>query len=411
MKEAPPGIRGDRAQGGTKEAKLETAEGARLYESLVIGRQFADVPTIVARICGICPVVHTLTSLKAIENAFGIKVNQQVIILRKILELAQIVHSHSLHLFFLSLPDFFDIKNDLDLVKKFPQESSAVLEIRRFATEVVRVIGGRTVHILTAEVGGFKILPDKSELKKLMGNYDKIFDQALSLVELFRGLSYPRFIRQTEFISLTAACEYAIYEGDLKSHTGWRVKSDKFREKLSEIEKPYERVKQSFLANTGDSFMVGALARINNNYPYLSFQAKKIWDSLGADLPDYNSFHNIFAQMVEVIHCLEQLKILITEFLDASQINLKTDFKVRAGQGVGAVEAPRGTLYHAYEINNQGIITKCDIITPTAQLLNNLEDDLKQYLGEIKSEASVIIKNKIRTLIRAYDPCISCATH
>jgi len=152
---------GDILKGDVAEAKIKTTEGVRLIESILVGRKFYDVPIIAARICGICPVVHSLNTIKAIENAFGIKVSEQTIKLRKLMELSQIIHSHALHLYFLSMPDFYGVRDDLDFIKKHPTQASAAIKCREFALKILEVIGGRAIHPINCEVGGFKVLPAK----------------------------------------------------------------------------------------------------------------------------------------------------------------------------------------------------------------------------------------------------------
>jgi len=172
---------------------------------------------------------------------------------------------------------------------------------------------------------------------------------------------------------------------------------------------PYEAVKRADHFN--QTFMVGALARLNNNFNLLNLLAKKAWKSLNIQLPCYNTFQNNLAQAVEVIHCFEEERILLEKYLKIEEPEIFVKFNVNPGKGVGAIEAPRGTLYHYYELNRDGIVTYANIITPTAQFIANIEHDLEVYLPMIKNLTEDKQKLKIKTLIRAYDPCISCATH
>jgi len=395
--------------GDVKQAKLDTLEGARLIEGILLGRDYFEVPMITARICGICPIVHFLSASQAIEHAFGVKVSEQTIALRKVMELLQIIHSHSLHMFFLSLPDFFGIANDLNFIKKYPKETSAALRVRKFAIDLVELIGGRVVHPLTMEVGGFKKLPGVDEINKLMKGYALILEDALLMAEFTAKIQFPKFKRQQEFIALYDKNEYEILHGDIVSSSGQRYTAKEFEHKIREFHQPFEKVKR---VNLGDKpYFTGALARINLNFARLNPQAKKLWQQKGLALPVENTFFNVYAQAVEVVHALEEIKKLFGELGKIDQKNIKVKVIPKAGEGYGAVEAPRGILLDYYKFDKNGKVLEANVITPTAQFLANLEADLKVYLPLVYKLPMHERRQKIRALIRAYDPCISCATH
>ncbi|MFA4871958.1 MAG: Ni/Fe hydrogenase subunit alpha [Patescibacteria group bacterium] len=411
-------------KGDVKSAKIITTEGARLIEGILVGRHFSEAPIITSRICGICPVVHKLSSIKAIENAFKIMPTPQTIRLRQVLELAQIIHSHALHLFFLSLPDFFGLENDLDFVKKYSQETQCAIKVRAWALKIIETIGGRAVHPINCEVGGFKVLPSKNELKNLQGQYEAVLKNALCLVNLVIKIKYPKLKRETKFICLTNKDEYAIYDGDIKI-SGQGADKEKvisaknFTKNVKEIEEPYRAAKSATLG--GKPFMVGALARLNNNHQQLNPLAKGILKGLRWKFPQYNSFENITAQAVEIVHSIEEINKILRD-LDQnlkSEKNPAEKLKIIGAAnplghdvvGIDAIEAPRGTLYHHYIIDKNGYIKSCNIITPTVSYLKNLEEDIKEYLPNIIKLSEKKRSLKIRALIRAYDPCIACATH
>ncbi|MCX6744161.1 MAG: Ni/Fe hydrogenase subunit alpha [Candidatus Parcubacteria bacterium] len=395
--------------GDVKQAKFDTLEGARLIEGILLGRDYFEVPMITARICGICPIVHFLSATQAIEDAFGTKVSSQTVALRKIMELLQIVHSHSLHVFFLSLPDFFGIENDLNFIKKFPKETNMALRVRKLAIELVKLIGGRVVHPLTMEVGGFKKLPSMEEINKLMKGFAPVFEDALSLAEFTGKIQFPKFRRQQEFIALYDKDEYEVLKGDIVSSSGKRYTAKEFEHQIRELHQPLENVKR---VNLGDKpYYTGALARINLNFAKLNPQAKKLWLQKGLTLPVENTFYNVYAQAVEIVHALEEIKKLLAELGKIDQKNTKVKVIPRAGEGYGAVEAPRGILLDYYKFDAKGKVLEANIITPTAQFLANMEADLKDYLPSVYKLPVHERRQKIRALIRAYDPCISCATH
>lgn len=398
-------------KGDVKTAKLEVQEGIRLIEGVLIGRHYKDMPVIAQRICGICPVVHNLTSIKAIENAMKIKVSDETVKLRKVMEHAQIIHSHALHLFFLSLADFLDIENDLKLVEKYPEEAKKAIKIREYGMEIVKVIGGRVVHPLTNEPGGFKKVPTQEEIRRLVLKGEEILPVAMELAEFFKKIKVPNFSRPTEYICLGKKGEYAIYEGDVISNRGLYVKVQNFEERFHEFQRPKEIIKR-VQRDGKTSYMVGAIARINNNQDKLNMFARDYLKSLNFNLPDYNPFHNVLYQMVEVIHCIGDSTRLLKELAHANLENAITkEYEVREGSAAAAVEAPRGTLYYWVDVDPKGYIKNVNIITPTAQFLTHLEDDIAFFIPGILDADEKEMEKKMRAFIRAYDPCISCAVH
>lgn len=410
--------------GDIKKVKFEVQMGIRLFERILLGRHFEDAAVITARVCGVCPVVHYLTALKAMEDALKVKVKKEVILLRKLLMFAQVIQSHSLHAFFMSLSDFFKITNSQQLVKKFPKWTNDVLKIRDFANELIIAVGRRSIHPVACCVGGMRREPDFGKLKKLYQQVDEIIASAQKLALFFAKLKYPKFSRRTEFIALTSPQEYAIYDGELVSTEGLRAIPNNYEKTIleSQVDEVKRVIPRSPHKSEIKTLMAGALARVNINNKKLNIRARTILKNSHLASPSYNTFHNIFAQTVEVLHCLEETKKLISEFL-ASMVGaqnvgekelfekLNTKYKIKAGRGYALMEAPRGTLYHAYQINKEGKITWANIITPTATFMNNLEEDLKAYLPDIKKLKATERERKIKMLIRAYDPCITCSVH
>jgi len=397
-------------QGDVKSSKLEIQEGIRLIEGVLIGRHYKDMPVVAQRICGICPVVHNITAIKSIENAFGIIVSEETKKLREIMELGQIIHSHALHLFFLSLADFLDMDNDLKLVEKYPKETKIAMRIREYGMEIVRVIGGRVIHPLTNEVGGFKRIPSAEELKKLVFSSGEILQDAIALGSFFKKIKLPEFSRETEYVCLSAPSKYAVYDGDVISNQGLNIPVGSFENNFHELQKQKEIIKR--VEHDGKSYMVGAIARINLNRKKLRPEAHRYLDNLELKFPNYNPFNNILCQMVEVIHAIEESSHLIKQILHCDLEKVLTrPYEIREGSGVAAVEAPRGTLYYHTEIDAKGYIRNVNIITPTAQVLSNLEEDIAQYIPGIIKLKGKARERKLRAFIRAYDPCISCAVH
>ncbi len=405
------GFEGTLQNGDIASARVMTLEGARLMEGIVLNRSYYDVPIITSRICGVCPIVHNLGAIKALEHALNVVPTDDAIILRKILNLAQIIHSHALHVVFLSFPDFIGVSNNFDLVKKYPKEVALALEVHDWSIRLGDLVGGRTTHPINSVVGGFKVEPDKKELQKMYDELEQIIPKALRLVAFVKKHStMPDFENPTDYISLVNKREYAFYSGNLySSDLKERIPIHNYFYDFEEQYEVGEAVKR--VKHRGRTYMVGALARINNSYLQLNPVAKGIWDSLKVKLPCYNSFYNNLAQVVELVHSFEEAQKLMAKYLKIKQPKLFTKFKPNPGKGVGAIEAPRGTLYHYYELNRDGVVVNANIITPTAMFLANIEFDLVKLLPQIKNLSDEKQKLMIKTLIRAYDPCISCATH
>ena len=340
----------------------------------------------------------------------GVGVTPETEKLREVMELGQIIHSHALHLFFLSLADFLDMDNDIQLVKKYPEEAKKAMKIRDYGMAIVKVIGGRVVHPLTNEVGGFKKVPDAEALRKIVADSEEILKEAEELGDFFKLIKIPDFSRVTEYVCLGNGSKYSIYDGDVVSSKGLHIPVEKFEVNFQELQKQNEVIKK--VEHNGQSYMVGAIARVNINHNKLNKKAQQYLESLNFKFPDFNPFHNILAQMAEVIHCVEESSQLIGELLHADLNAVVTQpYEVKEGIGVAAVEAPRGTLYYHVEVDANGYVKNVNIITPTAQFLANLEDDIMDYIPSVLDLDDRTREKKLRAFIRAYDPCISCAVH
>lgn len=415
--EGHAGFIGKIVNGKIAEAKIETQEGARLFESLLVGRHFYDAPVITARICGVCPVIHNLTSIKAIENAFGVDPHPFVVTLRQLMLAGQTIQSHTLHLYFLVIADYFNAESGLEFAAKYPDEAKAFLELRDFGNKIIEVIGGRSIHPLTPKAGGFTKLPDKKQLADLLSNVDQNMRRAKKLLSVIAGAPIPKFSRATNYVAMHDNIGYLSYEGQMYSSRNHAMNVDKFIKIIREVEVEGMPAKRAKIHSKG--YLVGALARINLNSNNLNPEAAQELKKLNISIPCFNSFYNNIAQAIEIIHLMEEVKNLIDEYLremkslDVADIN--TQFRPKASRGVGALEAPRGTLFHAYSFDIDGLITEANLITPTVQSIANLEEDLKIWLKrdidknkKIDTEEE---KKEIMKLIRAYDPCITCATH
>jgi len=403
----------DIVSGDVRSAKIKIEEGARLFEGIMQGRKDEEIAEIGSRICGVCPVAHTFAGFKAIEKAYKLEIVEPALSLRKLMALGQIINSHALHLFFFSLSDFFGFKSDLELINAYPEKTHDAVKIRDIGNRIVELIGGRSIHPLTPCIGGIRKAPDANELKQLLNDCQNNLELTIKLGELFNNLKYPEFHRETTFVSLYNPNEYAFYDGQIKVDKVI-LEPEKFMLLAKEIQKGNDVAKRTYFA--GKSYMVGALARINNHGEQLNPQAKELLEKSKLKLPCYNPFYNILCQAIELVHCFEESIRILTRIIseyDANKIVVsEPNITNRTGEGLGVIEAPRGLLFYDVKIKD-GTVNYVNIISPTCQNLTNLEADLEEFekLGGFKNLNKQEREDKIKMLIRAYDPCVTCAVH
>jgi coenzyme F420-reducing hydrogenase alpha subunit len=386
-------------------------ESPRFFEAMLLGRNYDEPSHITSRICGICSVSHTYASIKATEAAMDIEPSEQTIKLRKLILHHECVQSNSLHIYFLAAPDYLGVGSVFPLVKTKPEIINIAFRIKRMANEIVRIIGGRAVHPITTVVGGFTKLPTEEEMYQIKDILAAAYPDLKSSVKVLKTLKIPSFERETEYISISNKQDYALYDGDIKSSDGWFIDGQEYLGKINEKVVQHSNGKHCWTSK--GSFMVGALARFNNNCSQLSDNAKNYAEDLGLKAPCYNTFMNNIAQFVEIAHCVDDSIKLIDELLNAGLDETKSMIKIdiRSGRGVGVVEAPRGLLIHDYSYSSDGKVSNANLIIPTNMNYANIEKDLETYIPVIIDKSEDEIRMACEMLIRAYDPCISCSTH
>lgn len=391
--------------------QMRIPESPRFFEAMLVGRNYTEPSHITSRICGICSVAHTFTSIKATEAALGVKLNEQIVKLRKLINHGEYIQSNCLHVYFLAAPDFLGVGSVIPLVKTHPAVVNIAVNMKKVGNEIVRIIGGRAVHPITTVVGGFTKLPAEEELHKIKEMLKSLYPDLETSLKVFKTLKIPAFERETEYISLFDKYEYALYDGDIKSSDGWIMNDQDYLSKIKE--KVVQHSTGKYCWASRDAYMVGALSRFNNNYLQLSDNAKTYAEELGLKSPSYNTFMINIAQFIEIIHSVDDSMKLIDELLEAGLDESKAMVKinVKAGRGVGAVEAPRGLLIHDYTYDAKGRVTKANLIIPTNMNYANIEKDLETFVPQIIEKSEDEIKLGCEMLIRAYDPCISCSTH
>ena len=397
--------------GRLEHATWEVVETPRFFEALLVGKKWDNAPWICGRICGICSIGHTLASIRAVENAFGMVPSEQTEKLRLLLKHMETLQSHILHLYFLSAPDFLNVGSVFPLINSHPDVVKMAARLKLLANDVCDCVGGRRLHPTRTVVGGFTMLPDKSELEKFGVRLLESTKDLTATAEIFRTFTLPDFERETEFVSLRSEHDYPFIGGDLISSDGVIRKEHEYRQMTNEYLVAQSTSKWSRLSR--ESFAVGARARVNNNFIFLHPAAKEVAAVFGLKPVSHNPYMNTIAQLVESVHVVMDSVALINDLVGSEWIAPRQPVTPRQGTGVGAVEVPRGILYHSYEFDAVGHIVKCDCVIPTSQNHANIQHDLSALAGKFASEGMQDRNLELlaEMLVRSYDPCISCSVH
>ena len=394
---------------------VHSVEGARYFEDIIKGRKYDEVALITSRICGICSCAHTIASIMAVENAFGIVPTLQDRLLRELLTIGERIRSHASHLYFFALPDYLGFGNAIDMAKEHPQALQDCLEIIRTGNELVTLIGGRDMHPFVPVVGGFTQVKPPESYRTVRLELEKILPLVERTIDLFVHLQVPAYEKtDTVFLSLDNEQSFPLLSGNLITNTGKKVAPEDYKKFISEHF--HEGSSSKFASIEGKEFMTGALARLNNSFDYLGARTKELIKTHDFPLPNVNLFHNNTAQAFEIQHWLERaIEILGNHDFKTEAMQMPKLTKKTSCQGISAIEAPRGILFHDYVFNEKGILTEANIITPTVQNLADMEINVRTYLNQVlaknprKSRANLTLE--IEKMIRAFDPCFSCSTH
>lgn len=406
-------------EGRLEQCRLDIVEPPRFFEGMLRGRPVFEAPHISSRICGICSCGHTLASIQAAEDALGVTPTEQTTKLRRLMLNYEILDSHILHIYILAVPDLAGAKSIIPMLETHNKAVRRALRMKNGVNNACDILTGRHVHPITAIIGGFTKLPRTNDLTVMHNLLTGLRDDTEATVELVSTFNFPVFERETEYVSLVSdGPDYPLLSGDLGSSEGIRMNKRDYRSMTNEFIVPHSSAKHTKLSR--DAYAVGALSRLNMNYDKLHPLAQKTAERLGIRPRCTNPYLNTAAQLVECVHCLEESIAIIEELkksgIDCSQemvggVNEQKHIKVRKGNGVGAVEVPRGTLYHNYEIDEKGVIIDANCIIPTNQNLHNIEHDMEKLVPEIMDKSQDEITLALEMLVRAYDPCISCSTH
>jgi coenzyme F420-reducing hydrogenase alpha subunit len=388
---------------------LEIVEAPRYFEALLRGRPYHQAPHLASRICGICAVTHASASIIAIEKALGIQPSKQTALLRRLNMNAEILDSHILHVFMLVAPDYLNLGSVIALAKVDPDIVKMALRMKKIAGDLCAAVGGRHTHPISMVEGGFTSYPGKEDLSYLKERLIKIRGDVDKMLDIYKSIEIHQFERETEYIALSKKNEYCFLDGEITSTDFGRRPNREYREVSNEYQVFHSTAKHS--QHLRESYMVGALSRCKINYQQLHPAAKNAAEILNFNPYCINPFMIPIAQVVEIVHCYED-SILVIQDLIEKGLNWEDPVEPTrlSGEGVGACEAPRGTLYHNYLIED-GLIAEANCIIPTAQNLANIEVDMRALVSKFLDRSPDTIRMALEMLVRAYDPCISCSTH
>ncbi|HZP02837.1 MAG TPA: Ni/Fe hydrogenase subunit alpha [Terriglobia bacterium] len=395
--------------GEVRELKLSIFEPPRFFEGFLRGRSYQEVPDITARICGICPVAYQMSAVHALEAALGVKPGPEIRLLRRLLYCAEWMESHALHIYLLHAPDFLGYESAVSLAADYPQEVERGLRLKKIGNAVLELLGGRATHPVSVCVGGFYKAPRKKDLLKLRPDLEWGLEASKATLRLVSGFNFPEFNPSYEFVSVSHPTEYPMNEYRIVSSGGIDIDPTDFERVFLEEHVARSTALHSVRADTGTSYFVGPLARVNLNFEKLLPQAKEAARTCGVTWPCTNPFKGIIARSVELIQAFEEALFLVDAYEEPERS--RAEFKVHAGEGCAATEAPRGVLYHRYRLNDQGLVEFAKIVPPTSQNLRRMEDDLRLLVPEVWQRSEAEITHVCENLVRSYDPCISCSTH
>jgi sulfhydrogenase subunit alpha len=397
--------------GTLEKCELQIVEAPRFFEAMLRGRPYGQASHITSRICGICACGHATASLRASERALQVELSEQTKRLRKLVFHGEILDSHILHVYMLIAPDFLNVGSVIPLATSHPEVVKRALRMKKLSGDLCATFAGRHTHPIAMTVGGFTHFPVLDEVTALRERFEAVLADVDATVELFGSLPWPTFERETEYIALVHPDEYGFIDGMIGSTDGHELPVDEYRTVTNERLSDHSTAKHA--AFNRESYMVGALARYNLKHEHLHPRAQAAADHLGLSAPCYRPYMNSAAQVVEIVHCIDDTILLLDQVLERG-IEWETPAPVTlkpGARGVGACDVPRGTLFHEYQIGEDGLIEEANCIIPTGQNLGNIDLDMRALVPTILDEPEGQITLKMEMLVRAYDPCISCSAH
>ena len=395
--------------GVVEQAQLQIFEAPRYFERLVVGRTPDEVIDIVARICGICPVAYQMTAVHAFEHGLGISIDPAVRVLRRLLYCGEWIESHALHVYLLHLPDFLGYASALELAHDRRATVEAGLSLKKAGNQIVALIGGRAIHPVSVRVGGFSRSFRRSEIRALREPLTAALEVALQTVDLVAPLDTPRFERRGPLVALRHPTEYPMNEGRIVSSDGLDLAAPAWRDEFSEQQVGWSNALQS-RDHADRPYLLGPMARISLSGDQLHPTAAMALARTGlAGEIAVNPYRSIVARAIELVDATAEALDLIEAYEPPADPGVP--WRPGPASAAWATEAPRGLIFHAYELDQEGLVRQAQIVPPTSQNQAAIEADLAAFAPSVLDLPHEETTLRIEQLIRSYDPCISCATH
>ena len=394
--------------GAIQDVEFRIFEPPRYFEAFLRGRRFSEAPDITARICGICPVAYQMSSVHAMERAFGVRVDGQLRALRRLLYCGEWIESHVLHVFMLHAPDFLGYESAIHMARDHRDLVEMALRLKKIGNEIMIVLGGREIHPINVRVGGFYRVPERRELDALVDELQWALEASKDAVRVTAGLDFPDLEIPFEFVSVHHPDEYPFNEGRIVSNRGLDIDVSEWNDHFVEEHVQRSNALHARIRERGN-YHVGPLARFALNRELLHSEAMVMAAEVGLGDSVTNPFKSIVVRAVETVHAVAEALDIIDSYVRPEEPAVP--IVPVAGTGHGATEAPRGLLYHRYEIDDDERIADAQIVPPTAQNQLTIEQDLRAVLEDHIALDDAALQWRLEQTIRNYDPCISCATH
>jgi sulfhydrogenase subunit alpha len=393
--------------GRVTEVELKIMEPPRFFEALLRGRAWTEPPDITARICGICPVAYQMSACQALEAACGVVLPPELLAIRRLLYCGEWISSHALHVYLLHAPDFLGYDGAIEMARDHKAVVEQGLRLKKAGNRLLTVVGGRAIHPVNVRLGGFHRLPTRAELRDLRPTLQRAYDDALDTVRFVGGFEFPDFTQPHIYLALRPDVGYPLEAGQVVATDGLAFDVDALDQHILEHQVAHSTALHARL--DGRLYATGPLARYSLNRDRLSVGARQAADSVGLGTECRNPFRSILVRAVELVYACEEALRIIDEWQGAAAPAV--DVPARAGVGYGATEAPRGVLFHRYELAANGDILDARIVPPTAQNQDGIEADLAAFVQANIELSDQELTHRCEQVIRNYDPCISCATH
>jgi coenzyme F420-reducing hydrogenase alpha subunit len=395
---------------GAVTAQLRIFEAPRYFERIVVGRTPDEVLDIVARVCGICPVAYQMSAVHAFESLFAVEVDPAVRVLRRLLYCGEWIESHALHIFLLHAPDFLGYESALEMAADHRELVERGLRLKKLGNRIVALVGGRAIHPVSVRVGGFSRAPRREELEELRAPLAEAIVEAEATVAVVAGLDTPPSDRDARLVALRHPAEYPMNDGRIVSSDGIDLAPGDWREAFDEVQVPWSHALQA-RAHDGVPYLLGPTARLALAADQLHPRAAAALRATGLSTDDVrrNVFRSIVARGVELVHALAEAADIVEGYQRPTVPHAA--WEPRAGIAAWATEAPRGLLFHRYEVDAAGHVRHAQIVPPTSQNQAAIEHDLGIFAPAVLHLPHAEATRRLEQLIRSYDPCISCATH